>query len=235
MTHKAIVGLFLINSLAACQNSPSKNGGVKKSVKPIVAKNATSLESVKKTRDQENVIQDLKDENRIVAALKKRNLDHSSNDKSLRNSSTNFNLNSPLNEGMRYPITSSKSLKTDLDVYKDLQNQFNLNNEIAFFARAHEFKKRFARSHLMDDVIYLSGLMSLSNKNYASSIKYFNQVIKEYPTSQKAAAAVFAKGISYKRMNLLPEAQQIFKEVQQKYPGSVEALRATNELKVLPK
>jgi TolA-binding protein len=76
-------------------------------------------------------------------------------------------------------------------------------------------------------------LLQLANKNYGGALVQFNRVLNQYGNSNKASAAQFAKAVTLKRMNLNTQAISAFRTVQKQYPGSQEALRAQNELKIL--
>lgn len=117
--------------------------------------------------------------------------------------------------------------------FDELMRRFDLNDEIGFEMRKRSFLKNYPKSHLVDDVIYTSGLLLLANKNYGAALVQFNRVLNQYKNTNKASASQFAKAVTLKRMNLNTQAVSAFRTVQKQYPGSQEALRAQNELKIL--
>lgn len=125
---------------------------------------------------------------------------------------------------------SSASEKSAFD---ELMRRFDMNDEIGFEQRKKSFLKNHPKSHLVDDVIYTSGLLLLANKNYGAALVQFNRVLNQYKNTNKASAAQFAKAVTLKRMNLNTQAVSAFRTVQKQFPGSQEALRAQNELKIL--
>ncbi|HEY8269998.1 MAG TPA: tetratricopeptide repeat protein, partial [Pseudobdellovibrionaceae bacterium] len=95
------------------------------------------------------------------------------------------------------------------------------------------FITRFPSSPYADNVLYLAGRRAFSAKNYAEAIKYYQKVITQYSRSNKAVAAKFAKAVTYKKMNLEPQAEGVLNDLRRRYPGSPEAFRAENELKLM--
>lgn len=132
---------------------------------------------------------------------------------------------------MLNPVASTA--RNDKQLYAELVKSYDKNSEIAFFSRFQAFQAKYSKSPLADDATYLAGLMSLSNKNYGPALRYFNQVLKKYPTSNKASSSLFAKAVVLKKMNLKDQSRSTFIKVRKTYPGSPEALRSETELKIM--
>jgi TolA-binding protein len=174
-----------------------------------VVKTPKVLEIERKQKVREEVRQDRKDQNRIISKKIK--------------SKTQIN-----------PVMSAAATKlSDRALYAELVGSYDRNNEVAFISRYQVFKKKFSRSPLADDAAYLAGLMSLSNKDYGPALKHFNHVLRKYPHSNKAAAAMYAKAVALKKMDLDLEANKAFARVKRRYPGSPEAERAETEMQIL--
>jgi TolA-binding protein len=118
-------------------------------------------------------------------------------------------------------------------LYEELLTAYDRNDELSFVARYQGFMGRFSNGPLADDATYLMGLFYYGQKNYGSALKSYNQVIRKYPSGNKVAAALFAKGILLKKMSLTEQAQNSFKAVTKRFPGSPESVRAQSELKIL--
>lgn len=131
------------------------------------------------------------------------------------------------------PILAKSSAANEQVLYSEILSNFDNNNEIGFRARYQMFMSKYAQSRLADEVLYLSGTMALANKNYGLALSDLNKILTKYPNSNKASAALFAKGIVLKRMNLTENARTALLDVTKKYKGSPEALRAQTELKIL--
>ncbi|MBC7370223.1 MAG: tetratricopeptide repeat protein [Bdellovibrionaceae bacterium] len=118
-------------------------------------------------------------------------------------------------------------------LYSEIVSAYRKNDEIGFKSRLQTFMTRFSQSSYADNVLYLAGRMAFDNKNYPESIRYYQRVITQYPRSNKVVAARLGKGVAYKKMNLSPQASFVFRDLRKKYPGSPEAFRAENELKII--
>jgi TolA-binding protein len=141
----------------------------------------------------------------------------------------------PLNkDALMIELTGKDPSKIDeTTLYAEIFNAYRANDEIGFKSRMQTFITRFPASSYADNVLYLAGRLAFNNKNYAEAIRYYQKVITQYPHSNKVVAAKYAKGIAYKQMNLAPQAKGVFADLRKKYPGSPEAFRAENDLKLM--
>jgi TolA-binding protein len=111
--------------------------------------------------------------------------------------------------------------------------RFQSKDEIGFDSRFRLMLSKFPASPLIGDSLYLAGLMEAGMKNYGKSLRLLSRLEKQYPLNHQITAAIFAKGVIYKKMNLPVLAKSVFENVQAKYPGSPEATRAALELRTL--
>lgn len=125
------------------------------------------------------------------------------------------------------------SKENDITLYAEMVSAYERNDEIAFKSRLQSMMTRFPQSVYADNALFLAGRMSVDNNDFAQAVKYFSQIEKKYGKSNKAAAAKFAKGMTYKKMNLPEFAVRSLKEVRSRYPGSPESFRADAELKII--
>ncbi|MBV2167319.1 MAG: tetratricopeptide repeat protein [Bdellovibrio sp.] len=125
------------------------------------------------------------------------------------------------------------SKENDIALYAEMVSAYQNDDEIAFKSRLQSLLTRFPQSSYADNALFLAGRMAVDHNNFAEAIKYFAQVEKEYPRSNKVVAAKFAKAMTYKKMNLPEFALRTLKEVRAKYPGSPESFRADVELKMI--
>ncbi len=121
----------------------------------------------------------------------------------------------------------------DISLYSEMVSAYDANNEIAFKSRLQSLLSRFPTSPYADNALYLAGSMAVNKGNYSEAIKYFADIEKKYPRSNKMVAAKFAKAMTYKAMNLPEYAKSNLKDLIKKYPGSPESFRASTELKIL--
>jgi TolA-binding protein len=125
------------------------------------------------------------------------------------------------------------SKENDITLYAEMVGAYEKNDEIAFKSRLQSMMSRFPQSSYADNALFLAGRMAVDNNDYAQAIKYFSEIEKKYGKSNKAAAAKFAKGMTYKKMHLPEFAVRSLKEVRSRYPGSPESFRADAELKII--
>ena len=134
----------------------------------------------------------------------------------------------PHKEKAATAIPSAKEQK----IYEELVQAFERNDELSFQSRFQAMMMDHAKSVYADEVLYLAGMMAFSNKLYGRALKYFNQVLTEYPRSNRSRAALYAKAATYRKMNLQTQSTSVFEQVQKRFPGSPEAHRAALDLKV---
>jgi TolA-binding protein len=120
-------------------------------------------------------------------------------------------------------------------LYGELLAAHQRNDNAGFQVRFGAMMKNYSQTPLADDALYLAGLQQVGAKDYGSALKYFNQIIKEYPYSNKRVSALYAKGATYRKMNLDDQAGVIFGKVISQFPGSPESFRAANELRSIKK
>lgn len=123
--------------------------------------------------------------------------------------------------------------KNDISLYADMVSAYDAGNLIAFKNSLEVLLSRFPTSPYADNALYLAGSMSVNKGNYADAIRYFSEIEKKYPRSNKVVSAKFAKAMTYKVMNLPQYAKKNLRDLIKKYPGSPESFRASTELKVL--
>lgn len=209
-----LFALTMSSLLVACATTTSSR------ISPIT-KSPKVLEQELKRKEREEAMQDLRDRNRILQK------------KAQMQGPPILARVTPQNKKIELYGSNGRKARNDRELYGELAASYDRNNEIAFFSRLQAFLESYSKSPLADDALYLAGLMSLSNKNYGPALRYMNEVLKKYPSSNKAAAALFAKGIVLKKMNLASQSKLAFMKVRKSYPGSPEALRAETELKLL--
>lgn len=131
-------------------------------------------------------------------------------------------------------IASSESgMMSEGGLYAEIVDFYQMNNLIQFNSRASIFFNRYSQSVHRDDVLYMKGMLELLDQNYGLALVQFNKIIKEHPHGKKVSAALYAKGMTYKKMNLKNEARGALRAVLKKYPGSPESYRAKNDLQLL--
>ena len=122
---------------------------------------------------------------------------------------------------------------TEGALYADVLDRYQSGNKKSFLMSSNMYLQRFPRADRKDDVLYMRGLNFLAEKSYGEALISLNQILREHPTGRKSPAALFAKGIVFKRMNLPEASRSSLIKIKQDYPGSPEAQRASVELKLI--
>jgi TolA-binding protein len=93
-------------------------------------------------------------------------------------------------------------------------------------------ERNYPNSVHIDNALYLQGMLEFQKARYGEAIHTFNYVTDHYAKSNKRPAALFAKGVTYERLNLKPLAIKVWETVMKDYPGSPEAQRAHMHLRM---
>lgn len=101
---------------------------------------------------------------------------------------------------------------------------------------AYRFKdlllKNYPQSIHADNAVYLTGMLDMQRGRFAEAIKNFGAVQTLYPAGNKVPAALYAKSMTYNKLNMNQLSLQILEEVIKKYPGSPESQRAWMDLRL---
>lgn len=94
-------------------------------------------------------------------------------------------------------------------------------------------KKNYPASLYTDQALYLRGYLELRKGRFAEALKAFSELDQKRPLSVKRPEALFAMGVTYKKLELPKQADLVFKRLQKSYPGSPESRRAALERRLL--
>jgi len=92
------------------------------------------------------------------------------------------------------------------------------------------FLKSYPQSARRADALFFSGLSQYNQKAYDKAQVFFDQIIKEQPTSTQFLPSKLKRGQCLLRMGLKPAAIRAFKELADGFPGTSEARTAQQEL-----
>ncbi|HJU83258.1 MAG TPA: tetratricopeptide repeat protein [Holophagaceae bacterium] len=92
------------------------------------------------------------------------------------------------------------------------------------------FLKAYPQSARRADALFFSGLCQYNQKAYDKAQVFFDQIIKELPTSNQFLPSKLKRGQCLLRLGLKPAAIRAFKELSDGFPGTSEARTAQQEL-----
>ncbi|SIO27678.1 tol-pal system protein YbgF [Halodesulfovibrio marinisediminis] len=96
--------------------------------------------------------------------------------------------------------------------------------------RLEEFLTEFPYDPLVPNAVYWVGESFYSQKDYIIAVDLFREVLRRFPDSNKASAAMLKIGYSYERLGQMSEARRSLLKVVEKYPKSNEARLARKKL-----
>ena len=95
------------------------------------------------------------------------------------------------------------------------------------------YREQFPNSPLSDNALYWIGECHFSLRELDIAIEHFNELILNYPSGDKIAAAYLKKGISFMELGKKEEALLVFKLLISKYPLEEETKIAQQKIKEL--
>jgi TolA-binding protein len=134
------------------------------------------------------------------------------------------------NIAKKYPLPQ---LITEESLYTQVLNAYQTRDIDAVAYYTDLFTKRYPTSVFADNAIYLQGNLYLILGLPSEALREFEQVLNEYPMGNKRAAALFGKGVAYRKLNLNNYAERVFVELKKEYPGSPEFFKVDFEEKLL--
>ena len=99
-------------------------------------------------------------------------------------------------------------------------------------AGLRERLQAYPKSELVPDALYFVG-QSFSSENPDSAAAYYRKVVKEYPTSSRAPAALYGLGLLAERHGDKAGARDAYNQLLKSYPKSDEAALARDRLKAI--
>ncbi|MCB0365403.1 MAG: tetratricopeptide repeat protein [Bdellovibrionaceae bacterium] len=124
---------------------------------------------------------------------------------------------------------------TEKQLYSKAIDSFRGRDAASLRAASSLLKTKYPKSAHVDNALYLDALLLMQNEAYNPAIRRLEEVIKQHPKGNKRVAALFAKGVIYKRLNLIEQSRLVLAQVIKEYPGSPESQRAAYELRLLGK
>ncbi|MEM7026803.1 MAG: tol-pal system protein YbgF [Pseudomonadota bacterium] len=118
----------------------------------------------------------------------------------------------------------------------EYQRAFKLLKDSRYDQALIAFKKYlddFSSSDYADNAQYWLGETNYVLQQYDIAISEYQNLLNNYPNSQKASHALLKIGYSYQELGNLEEATKILDEVRSKYPGETAARLADDRLRKL--
>ncbi|MAV92393.1 MAG: hypothetical protein CL676_13320 [Bdellovibrionaceae bacterium] len=131
------------------------------------------------------------------------------------------------------PSLSKVFPEGDQMVFTKLSKSYQKEDLNDVIQQTEILRKKYPRSLYTDQAVYLRGYLSLKKGRFAEALKDFSELESKRPLSVKRREALFAKAMTYKKLNLPKQADSVLSRLQKNYPGSPESRRATLERRLL--
>jgi len=106
------------------------------------------------------------------------------------------------------------------------------NYDLAIIA-FQNFMEQHPKSALVPQAVYWTGESYYGKKSFMKAIKYFDQLQREYPASEKASSALLKMGFAHLELGDRVKTRIHLKRVIEQFPNSNEALLAKDQLAAL--
>jgi tol-pal system protein YbgF len=119
------------------------------------------------------------------------------------------------------------------EVYRTAYEDYMRGNYDLAAEGFREYRKRWPDTELSDNALYWVGECLDAQGETEQALEVFNQVLEEYPTSDKAAAAQLKKGLLYLKAGDKGQGVLNLQYVVYEHPGTQEAELARERLRSL--
>jgi tol-pal system protein YbgF len=134
------------------------------------------------------------------------------------------------------PATGGAPVQTNLspqDVYKTAYADYQKGTYELAIDGFQTFVDQFPSNPLADDALYMIGECYYSQKKFTQAIEPFDELIVNYPASNKIAATYLKKGYCLAELERKDEAVAVLKFLINKFPLDEEAKSAQQKVKEL--
>jgi len=94
------------------------------------------------------------------------------------------------------------------------------------------FLERYPKHQLAANAHYWTGESYYGEKNFEQAILEYQEVIKNFPESDKVPAALLKQGMSFKELGDAKSAQYVWKKLLDEFPKSAEAKAAKEKMRL---
>lgn len=139
----------------------------------------------------------------------------------------------PDTAGTEQPEASTSSASTPEELYRSAYEDYMRGNYDLASQGFSDYRTRWPNTELTDNALYWIGECSDAQGETEQALEVFTQVLEDYPTSDKAAAAQLKKGLLYLKMDDQAQGVVHLQYVVYEYPGTREADLARERLRSL--
>ncbi len=130
-------------------------------------------------------------------------------------------------------VMPAEGISTPEELYRSAYEDYMRGNYDLASQGFRDYMARWPNTELTDNALYWIGECYDAQNDSAMALEVFTQVLEDYPTSDKAAAAQLKKGLLYLKMNDQAQGVVHLQYVVYEYPGTREADLARERLRSL--
>jgi tol-pal system protein YbgF len=118
-------------------------------------------------------------------------------------------------------------------LYNNALRDYNANNAQLANQEFNDYIKFYPNTDLAGNAFFYLAEIAYRQSDFQQAVKFYDQVIQNFPSGAKAAAAQLKKGASLIQLGQKDDAIKELRHVIQRYPRSVEATQAREQLRKL--
>jgi tol-pal system protein YbgF len=118
-------------------------------------------------------------------------------------------------------------------LYNSALRDYNSNNTQLANQEFNDYIKYYPNTDLAGNAFFYLAEISYRQSDFQQAVKFYDQVVQNFPSGAKAAAAQLKKGASLIQLGQKDDGIKELRHVIQRYPRSVEATQAREQLRKL--
>jgi tol-pal system protein YbgF len=118
-------------------------------------------------------------------------------------------------------------------LYNNALRDYNAGNAQVASQEFNDYIKYYPNTDLAGNAFFYVAELAYRQGDFQQAVKFYDQVLQNFPSGAKAAAAQLKKGSSLIQLGQKDDGIKELRHVIQRYPRSVEATQARDQLKKL--
>ena len=119
------------------------------------------------------------------------------------------------------------------ELYNDALRDFNAGKNDLASQEFSQYVQVYGNTDLAGNAQFYLADLEYRQNDFESAVRDYDKVLEQYPGGNKAPAAQLKKGMALSKLNRRSEAVKEFQSLVQRYPRSIEADQARQQLRAL--
>ena len=129
------------------------------------------------------------------------------------------------------PIPAAAEALGEEKIYRNAEAKWRAQDEEGLARQVDLLFKGYKDSPYTSVTLNWLGDLHYKKGNFEKALQDFQRLYRSFPDGNRAVAALFGVGLSYRKLGKTTEAQEAFHAIVRTYPGSKEALEASELIK----